>query len=112
MAPDPDVLILDEPSSQLDVRARKKLLKLLDKLNSRGKTIIHATHETESVAECSRFLVLKDGCLVVDSTDNSFLRKEKTASLGVEPLNHFIKGDASETLINDKTVLRTKWVKE
>ena len=46
---DPDVLILDEPTNDLDPRSQTWLLKLLKDLRNQGKTLIFATHNLELV---------------------------------------------------------------
>jgi len=48
---DPDVLLLDEPTADLDPRSRVELIELLKDLNRRGKTIIIATHDVNAVPE-------------------------------------------------------------
>lgn len=44
-ANDPQLVILDEPESNLDVKWRDKVIKLLKKLSKEGKTIIYVTHD-------------------------------------------------------------------
>ncbi len=62
---DPQVLILDEPASGLDPRARVEIRELLVELASMGKTIFFSTHILADVAEiCSRVAILEAGELV------------------------------------------------
>ncbi len=64
---DPPLLILDEPTANLDVQAREKFLALLAELKEAGKTLIFSSHRLEEVvALADRVLVLKDGKLVAD----------------------------------------------
>lgn len=64
---DPPVLLLDEPTANLDTQARRDFLNLIQTLNQRGKTIMFSTHRVEEVlALASRVLVLKDGDIIVD----------------------------------------------
>jgi ABC-2 type transport system ATP-binding protein len=62
---DPQVLILDEPASGLDPRARVEIRALLVELANMGKTIFFSTHILADVAEiCSRVAILEAGELV------------------------------------------------
>lgn len=56
----PDVLILDEPTSSLDPRSQSWLLRLLHTLGDAGKTLIFATHNLNLVPEVSDRAVLFD----------------------------------------------------
>jgi cobalt/nickel transport system ATP-binding protein len=60
----PDILVMDEPSSNLDPRARRRLIGLL---NSFQHTKIIATHDLDLVLEvCARTLVFHEGTVVAD----------------------------------------------
>ncbi len=85
---DPDILILDEPTSQLDSEEREHLLGILRHLNAHGKTIILITHNTHFARYCSRFLVIRDGRIVEDTRDRGFLEKAHISDLGIEPINY------------------------
>jgi ABC-2 type transport system ATP-binding protein len=62
---DPQVLILDEPASGLDPRARVEIRELLVELANMGKTIFFSTHILADVAEiCTRVAILEAGELV------------------------------------------------
>jgi len=56
----PDVLLLDEPSSDLDPRTKVWLQEFLGELHESGKTIITATHDLELAA------VTSDSCVILD----------------------------------------------
>ena len=63
---DPEVLILDEPASGLDPRARVELRELVRTLRSIGKTIIISSHILFELAEmCTHVAILQNGQLVV-----------------------------------------------
>jgi len=65
---DPPILILDEPSANLDIRAREDFLLLLHNLKQAGKTMVFSSHRLEEVtALADRVLLLEAGKLVVDS---------------------------------------------
>jgi ABC-2 type transport system ATP-binding protein len=63
---DPEVLLLDEPASDLDPRARIELRKLLATLGRMGKTILLSSHILSELAElCDSVAVLEGGRIVV-----------------------------------------------
>lgn len=64
---DPDVLILDEPASGLDPRARVEMREILKELRTMGKTILISSHILPELAEmCDTIGVLHDGKLVAN----------------------------------------------
>jgi ABC-2 type transport system ATP-binding protein len=59
---DPDVLLLDEPASGLDPRARIDLKQLLKKLQGQGKTVLISSHILTELGDfCDRVLVVEKG---------------------------------------------------
>ena len=65
---DPDVLLLDEPTSMLDPRSQSQVIELLENWNNGQKTIITATHQLEILGEIAgRALVLEHGAVVADA---------------------------------------------
>ena len=70
----PDILVLDEPSSNLDPRARRRLIELLQSFEH---TRIIATHDLELVVEvCTRVIVLDNGHIVADGPTRHILNDE------------------------------------
>src|ERR1700710_2497933 len=62
---DPDIILADEPTGNLDASSAKVVLELLQKLNKNfGKTIIMVTHDPHSAAAASRLLHLDKGTFV------------------------------------------------
>jgi ABC-2 type transport system ATP-binding protein len=58
---DPQVLILDEPTSDLDPILRKHVWELVRKINKKGTTIIIASHNLKEIEEiCDRIAIIKD----------------------------------------------------
>jgi iron complex transport system ATP-binding protein len=63
--PDPELLILDEPASGLDLPAREALIEALEAVESSGPTTIVATHHLEEIPPTSTHAaLLRDGLLV------------------------------------------------
>ncbi len=59
---DPDVLLLDEPTSTLDPRSQSQVIDLIQEWKGSSKTVITATHQLEIVDDiASRILVLEEG---------------------------------------------------
>jgi ABC-2 type transport system ATP-binding protein len=69
LAHDPRVLILDEPASGLDPRARVEIRELLRELRDMGKTIFLSSHILSEVADvCTHVAIIEDGCLVASGS--------------------------------------------
>jgi sodium transport system ATP-binding protein len=69
---DPAVLVLDEPTSTLDVLGSRDLLDLLDLLRAEGRTILLSTHRLHEIEHrCDRFLVISGGRILADGTLDS-----------------------------------------
>jgi len=70
----PDILVMDEPSSHLDPRSRRRLIELL---KSFEHTRIIATHDLELVVEvCSRVIIMDSGRVVADGQMTELLNDE------------------------------------
>ena len=66
---DPEVLILDEPASGLDPRARVEIREILRELRSMGKTILLSSHILSELEEvCTRIGIIEQGELVTQGT--------------------------------------------
>ncbi|MEZ4666319.1 MAG: ABC transporter ATP-binding protein [Anaerolineae bacterium] len=64
---DPPVLVLDEPTANLDVKAQRDFIHTVQSLNQTGKTIVFSSHRLDEViALGSRVLVLADGDLALE----------------------------------------------
>ena len=75
LAMEPAVLVMDEPSSNLDPRGRRRLIELL---RSFEHTRIIATHDLELVVElCSRVILMDGGLVAADGPALEILNDEK-----------------------------------
>ena len=73
---DPDVVILDEPTTGLDPQARRNLWQLIQQIHSEGKTIVMTTHYMEEAqALCSRVAIMDMGRIVALDTPSEMLRR-------------------------------------
>jgi ABC-2 type transport system ATP-binding protein len=69
LAHDPEVLILDEPASGLDPRARIEIRELLVEMAHMGKTIFFSSHILADVAEiCTHLGIIESGQMVAQGT--------------------------------------------
>lgn len=58
---EPDVLLADEPTGNLDSVATDEILAIMDSLHSEGKTLVVVTHENEVGARAERIIRVRDG---------------------------------------------------
>jgi ABC-2 type transport system ATP-binding protein len=73
---DPDVLVLDEPASGLDPRARVELRELLAELAAMGKTVVISSHILAEMEEmCTEVAILEAGQLVASGTPSDIADK-------------------------------------
>ncbi|NVM30452.1 MAG: ATP-binding cassette domain-containing protein [Candidatus Helarchaeota archaeon] len=81
----PDIIILDEPTSNLDPVAAKNIMRLLKDLNlDENKTIILIEHRLELVVPLiNRVLIMDDGEIILDGTPGRVLADEKVKQLGL-----------------------------
>lgn len=83
----PEVLVLDEPTNGLDLRARHQLLTSLRQLCRQGTTLLLVTHQLEAILpEVQRVLLLKDGALVGDGPADALLSDGPLSALFETPL--------------------------
>jgi len=65
LANDPEVILADEPTGNLDSKTGNEIVKLLDKLHGKEKkTIILVTHNSEQIKNAGRICYLKDGQII------------------------------------------------
>lgn len=61
---DPDLILTDEPTGQLDSNTAKEILKLLIKMNELGKTLVIITHDQNIASYAKRIIQIKDGIII------------------------------------------------
>ncbi len=79
----PDILVMDEPTANLDAKARRQLIRLIQGF---GHTCLIATHDIRMVVEvCNRILVLHEGQLIADGETHTVLQMpEVIEKTGIE----------------------------
>jgi putative ABC transport system ATP-binding protein len=63
---DPEVVLADEPTGNLDSRTSIEIMGIFQQLNERGITIIMVTHEQDIAAYAQRNVVMRDGVVLSD----------------------------------------------
>jgi putative ABC transport system ATP-binding protein len=66
LANDPELLLADEPTGNLDSKTSVEVMGVFQQLNEQGITIVMVTHELDIARYCKRNLILRDGRLVRD----------------------------------------------
>jgi putative ABC transport system ATP-binding protein len=61
LANDPELILADEPTGNLDTATGQQVLKILNQLNQSQKTIVMVTHEADVAAHARRRLYMRDG---------------------------------------------------
>ncbi len=84
----PDVIIADEPTGNLDFTSGEELMKLLKGINEQGKTVIMVTHDLEYIRFAKDAIQIRDGQVVARYTEKD---KEKLLE-GIQSK----RGDGSE----------------
>lgn len=87
LAMEPAVLVLDEPSSLLDVRGRAAIMRVMGRLAAAGATLVHVTHFMDEALAADRVVVMQRGHVVLEGTpDEVFATKNAQVieALGLE----------------------------
>ena len=87
---DPELLILDEPASGLDPRARVEMKEVLKQLREMGKTIIISSHILPELAEmCTEIGIIDRGKLSAEGTVNHIMQQlTKKRIINVKPFEN------------------------
>lgn len=82
----PDILILDEPTSQLDPEGAEEVFRVVEKLADGGMTIIMVEQKMEKLAAyADKILLLHDGKLIEDEKPDKVFSRDDLHEFGVEP---------------------------
>ena len=68
---EPEVVLADEPTGNLDSRTGVEIMELFQKLNARGITIVMVTHEADIASYAKRSIVMRDGLVQSDRASRS-----------------------------------------
>lgn len=74
----PAVMLLDEPTANLDISTKQELVKVLETLRSHVETVVIATHDMQLVAEwASRIIVMHQGQIIADGSKEDIFADEQ-----------------------------------
>ncbi len=74
LATDPEIILADEPTGNLDSKSGDEVMKILEELYAQGKTIIFVTHDPRYMHVGTRIVKLKDGQITEDIPNNSKIK--------------------------------------
>lgn len=70
LAQEPDIILADEPTGNLDSKTGEDIMNIFDSLHADGQTLIIVTHEEHIASRCRRVIRLRDGMIVSDVRTN------------------------------------------
>ena len=90
---DPDILILDEPTTGLDPLMRKEFIRILEEEKKKGKTILMSSHMFDEVEHiCDRVAMIKDGKIIaVKATNEVKHHEEKVYKIEFRSQEDYVK---------------------
>ena len=82
----PSVIVLDEPTTDLDPEGRAEVFELIKRLRGQGLSLIVIEHESEELRAADRIVVLREGEIAADGPPSEvFARTELLTACGVRP---------------------------
>jgi putative ABC transport system ATP-binding protein len=79
---EPELVLADEPTGNLDSRTSIEIMGLFQELNESGITVVMVTHELEVAAYCKRIIVMRDGSILSDEMN----RERRVATTQLDAL--------------------------
>ena len=74
---DPEIMVIDEPTSQLDPKGTEEIFEIIDILKKEGKTIILVEHKLELIAEyAEKVMVLNEGEMILSGNTEEVLKNK------------------------------------
>lgn len=71
LANDPDIILADEPTGNLDSHSGGDIIALFNRLNEQGRSVVTITHDMNIAARCKRIIKIKDGQIEDDHPNHS-----------------------------------------
>lgn len=106
IALNPSILLLDEPTANLDIATRKEIMATLTRLKGITETVMIATHDMQLVCEwADRIIVLSDGYLIADGNRYEiFHNRYVTETVGIRPPDIFALGQSLDSTAQCYTI--------
>ena len=67
LANDPDIILADEPTGNLDSRSGAEIIEIFKRLNDEGRSVVVITHDMTIADQCHRVIHIKDGAIESDT---------------------------------------------
>jgi putative ABC transport system ATP-binding protein len=80
---DPELVLADEPTGNLDSRTSIEIMGLFQALNDAGISLVMVTHELDIAAYCKRIVVMRDGQVISDKVNTN----RRSAAMEISTLN-------------------------
>lgn len=81
---DPEILVIDEPTSQLDPKGTQDIFKIINIMAKKGKTIILVEHKLELIAEyAEKIVVLNEGKIILSGDKKEILNNRLLEEKGI-----------------------------
>jgi lipooligosaccharide transport system ATP-binding protein len=96
---DPDLLVLDEPTTGLDPQARRLVWERIRTLKRQGTTILLTTHYMEEAAQlCDRLIIMDHGRIVAEGEPTDLVARH----VGAEVVEVYLDGDGAAATLADR----------
>ena len=94
IALNPEILLLDEPTANLDIATRKEIMRTLNDMKDITETVMIATHDMQLVCEwAQRIIVLSQGKIIAEGTRDQIVGNQKAVkTAGIRPPEIFTMG--------------------
>ena len=77
MVNNPEIILADEPTGNLDPKNSEDIMELLDDINKRGTTVVVVTHNKDIVNEMrKRVITLKKGVVISDEKQGGYIDED------------------------------------
>jgi len=81
LLPEPEIILLDEPTSGVDPEARRHFWNEIYGLKKRGKTLLVSTHNLDEAEYCDRIIIIHNGEIVAAGEPDDLLRRKRKANI-------------------------------
>jgi ABC-2 type transport system ATP-binding protein len=81
LLPQPEIILLDEPTSGVDPEARRRFWSEIYGLKKSGKTLLVSTHNLDEAEYCDRIIIIHNGEIVAVGEPDELLRQKRKANI-------------------------------
>jgi len=81
LLPEPEIILLDEPTSGVDPEARRRFWNEIYGLKMRGKTLLVSTHNLDEAEYCDRIIIIHNGEIVAAGEPEALLKQRGKATI-------------------------------